>query len=401
VSHEAGREAALADHGQFRGLQEERGGGREAAPAARRSGCAAAAAAPALYAPAGPCRLGLRLLAGAGAPPPRPAPGTPTPHQPALALGPSCNLDCRRARAPARPCPPGPPQALAAPRTSSPRSHPRPRHHLPPPPTHHLPCPALPCPRAGGTFAFLKSFLPHKSAISCSLVDITDLEAVRAAIRPNTKVRGAARWRRRQCRCCSRLGGGVWLEAGQPACCSCLLPLHRPAAAVALCALLFLASIDAPSPSTPLTPTSSHPHPHTLALIPAPPLQLIYTEVLANPTLAVSDIPALAQLAHSRGLQLVVDNTFSPCVVSPARLGADVVVHRCAAGGAGRGAAWWGLPLPLLHHALLHLQPLGTISAALPCPGPPPPRPPCSSATHGSPAPTHPPQPDQVHQRRL
>ena len=58
-----------------------------------------------------------------------------------------------------------------------------------------------------------------------------------------------------------------------------------------------------------------------------PETRLLYTEVVANPTLKVAEIPALAELAHGRGLSLVVDNTFTPVLVSPARLGADVVVH--------------------------------------------------------------------------
>ncbi len=53
----------------------------------------------------------------------------------------------------------------------------------------------------------------------------------------------------------------------------------------------------------------------------------LYVETIANPTLAVSDIPRLAEIAHQRGAKLVVDNTFSPLVVSPAQLGADVVVY--------------------------------------------------------------------------
>lgn len=58
-----------------------------------------------------------------------------------------------------------------------------------------------------------------------------------------------------------------------------------------------------------------------------PETRVLYTEVLANPTLKVADIPALADIAHARGLALVVDNTFTPVLVSPAQLGADVVVH--------------------------------------------------------------------------
>ncbi len=55
--------------------------------------------------------------------------------------------------------------------------------------------------------------------------------------------------------------------------------------------------------------------------------RVLYAETMSNPTLTVADIPALAEIAHRRGARLVVDNTFCPLVVSPARLGADVVVH--------------------------------------------------------------------------
>jgi methionine-gamma-lyase len=54
---------------------------------------------------------------------------------------------------------------------------------------------------------------------------------------------------------------------------------------------------------------------------------VLYVETVANPTLKLADIPRLAELARERGLVLVVDNTFSPMLVSPARLGADVVVY--------------------------------------------------------------------------
>ena len=55
--------------------------------------------------------------------------------------------------------------------------------------------------------------------------------------------------------------------------------------------------------------------------------KIIYTESISNPLLEVADIPALANLAHENSLKLVVDNTFSPMVLSPIQLGADVVVH--------------------------------------------------------------------------
>ena len=55
--------------------------------------------------------------------------------------------------------------------------------------------------------------------------------------------------------------------------------------------------------------------------------RVIFAESIANPTLRVADIPQLAGLAHAHGAQLVIDNTFSPLLLSPASMGADVVVH--------------------------------------------------------------------------
>ncbi|KAK6935601.1 Cys/Met metabolism, pyridoxal phosphate-dependent enzyme [Dillenia turbinata] len=54
---------------------------------------------------------------------------------------------------------------------------------------------------------------------------------------------------------------------------------------------------------------------------------LLYFEAVSNPTLAVANIPELSRIAHDKGVTVVVDNTFSPMVLSPAKLGADVVVH--------------------------------------------------------------------------
>lgn len=54
---------------------------------------------------------------------------------------------------------------------------------------------------------------------------------------------------------------------------------------------------------------------------------VLYFESISNPTLTVANIPELSRLAHGKGVKVVVDNTFAPMVVSPARLGADVVVH--------------------------------------------------------------------------
>lgn len=58
-----------------------------------------------------------------------------------------------------------------------------------------------------------------------------------------------------------------------------------------------------------------------------PDTKLIYTESISNPLLAVTDIPSLAAITRFHNIKLIVDNTFSPMVISPIRLGADVVIH--------------------------------------------------------------------------
>ncbi|MGB5417532.1 aminotransferase class I/II-fold pyridoxal phosphate-dependent enzyme [Algibacter sp.] len=55
--------------------------------------------------------------------------------------------------------------------------------------------------------------------------------------------------------------------------------------------------------------------------------KIIYCESVSNPLLEVADIKGLSKIAKKHGLKLVVDNTFSPLSISPATLGADIVVH--------------------------------------------------------------------------
>lgn len=55
--------------------------------------------------------------------------------------------------------------------------------------------------------------------------------------------------------------------------------------------------------------------------------KVIYCESISNPLLEVPDIEALSKLAKENNLSLVVDNTFAPYILSPARHGADVVIH--------------------------------------------------------------------------
>jgi cystathionine gamma-lyase len=59
-----------------------------------------------------------------------------------------------------------------------------------------------------------------------------------------------------------------------------------------------------------------------------PRTKLVWIESPSNPLLKITDIRALAKLAHAKGAKLVVDNTFaSPALQRPLSLGADVVVH--------------------------------------------------------------------------
>ncbi|NGX84835.1 aminotransferase class I/II-fold pyridoxal phosphate-dependent enzyme [Aequorivita sp. KMM 9714] len=55
--------------------------------------------------------------------------------------------------------------------------------------------------------------------------------------------------------------------------------------------------------------------------------KVLYCETVSNPLLEVADIEGLSKIAKKHNLQLLVDNTFSPLSLSPAKLGADVVLH--------------------------------------------------------------------------
>jgi methionine-gamma-lyase len=92
----------------------------------------------------------------------------------------------------------------------------------------------------GGTFAFLKNYLP-KFNIEVSFVDITNLDEVKKAMRPNTKI--------------------------------------------------------------------------------------IYTETMTNPMLNISDLPELSKIADTVGAKLMVDNTFTPMIITPIKHGAHIVVY--------------------------------------------------------------------------
>ena len=59
-----------------------------------------------------------------------------------------------------------------------------------------------------------------------------------------------------------------------------------------------------------------------------PRTRLLHVETIANPTIVVSDLAALVERAHRRGITVSVDNTFaSPWLCRPAELGADLVIE--------------------------------------------------------------------------
>lgn len=58
-----------------------------------------------------------------------------------------------------------------------------------------------------------------------------------------------------------------------------------------------------------------------------PQTKILYCESVSNPLLEVADIAALSKIAKKHQIKLLVDNTFSPLNISPAELGADVVLH--------------------------------------------------------------------------
>ena len=66
----------------------------------------------------------------------------------------------------------------------------------------------------------------------------------------------------------------------------------------------------------------------TLAAQWLPDTRLVWLETPTNPLLTCIDIESIAELAHSRGALVVVDNTFAtPYLQQPLRFGADIVVH--------------------------------------------------------------------------
>src|SRR5215470_16816341 len=75
-----------------------------------------------------------------------------------------------------------------------------------------------------------------------------------------------------------------------------------------------------------------------------PSTRAVFAETLGNPSLAVLDIRAVADVAHAHGVPLIVDNTVpTPFLCNPIALGADIVVHSATKYLGGHGTTLAGV----------------------------------------------------------
>jgi O-acetylhomoserine (thiol)-lyase len=75
-----------------------------------------------------------------------------------------------------------------------------------------------------------------------------------------------------------------------------------------------------------------------------PETKALYSEIIANPSGVVADLAALAEVAHRRGIPLVVDATLAtPYLCRPFEHGVDVVVHSATKFIGGHGTSLGGV----------------------------------------------------------
>jgi O-acetylhomoserine (thiol)-lyase len=121
--------------------------------------------------------------------------------------------------------------------------------------------------------------------------------------------------------------------------------------------------------------------PQNFAKAITPKTKLLFCETIGNPGLDVSDIAAIADIAHAHGLPLIVDSTFTtPYLMRPIEHGADIVVHSLTKwlGGHGIGIGgvvvdsgrfdWTSSKFPLMnepdpsYHGLRYAHDLGDLN---------------------------------------
>src|SRR3954464_596109 len=69
----------------------------------------------------------------------------------------------------------------------------------------------------------------------------------------------------------------------------------------------------------------------------------VFLELIGNPRLDVHDLASIADVAHARGVPVVVDNTFAPLIAQPIKHGADIVIHSATKWIGGHGTAIGGV----------------------------------------------------------
>ena len=74
-----------------------------------------------------------------------------------------------------------------------------------------------------------------------------------------------------------------------------------------------------------------------------PNTNVIYAETLGNPNSDVTDLDAIAEIAHKHGIVFIVDNTFAPLLIRPIEHGADIVVHSATKFIGGHGSSLGGV----------------------------------------------------------
>lgn len=74
-----------------------------------------------------------------------------------------------------------------------------------------------------------------------------------------------------------------------------------------------------------------------------PETKVIYAETFGNPNSDVTDLDAVAEVAHRHGIVFIVDNTFAPILIRPIEHGADVVVHSATKFIGGHGSSLGGV----------------------------------------------------------
>ncbi len=86
------------------------------------------------------------------------------------------------------------------------------------------------------------------------------------------------------------------------------------------------------------------PEPEKIAAAITGKTRFVYLETIGNPMMDVPEIDTIAELAHSHGLPLLIDNTLaSPWLCRPIEYGADVVIHSTTKYLSGHGQATGGV----------------------------------------------------------